>query len=209
MRDSTPDPVAQQPTVVWQPQPGPQTAFIECPTFERSTAAVEVAANRCRAGEWLRHADMYGPNAIGLVVRREFTQLREMVERSKVLYPRLGATWYAQDRLWRFKNGARLNFAHLDNDDDAEKYQGHSYTRVYIEEIGYFPSPDPILKLMATLRGGAGVPCGFRATGNPGGPGHTWVKRRYIDPSPDGHALSRPSGSPSSRAGHVWNSTRK
>jgi hypothetical protein len=30
------------------------------------------------------------------------------------------------------------------------------------------------------------VPCGFRATGNPGGPGHQWVKKRYIDPAPDG-----------------------
>jgi hypothetical protein len=42
------------------------------------------------------------------------------------------------------------------------------------------------MKLMATLRSGAGVPCGFRATGNPGGPGHQWVKARYIDPAPLG-----------------------
>jgi hypothetical protein len=39
---------------------------------------------------------------------------------------------------------------------------------------------------MATLRSGAGVPCGFRATGNPGGPGHNWVKARYIEPAPAG-----------------------
>jgi hypothetical protein len=30
------------------------------------------------------------------------------------------------------------------------------------------------------------VPVGFRATGNPGGPGHQWVKQRYIDPAPLG-----------------------
>ena len=39
---------------------------------------------------------------------------------------------------------------------------------------------------MATLRSGAGIPCGFRATGNPGGPGHQWVSARYIDPAPGG-----------------------
>jgi hypothetical protein len=36
------------------------------------------------------------------------------------------------------------------------------------------------------LRSGEGVRCGFRATGNPGGPGHQWVKARYIDPNPGG-----------------------
>jgi hypothetical protein len=30
---------------------------------------------------------------------------------------------------------------------------------------------------------------GFRATGNPGGPGHQWVKARYIDPAPLGWKL--------------------
>ena len=49
-------------------------------------------------------------------------------------------------------NGARLTFAYLERDADAEQYQGASYTRVYIEEAGNFPSPVPIMKLMATLR---------------------------------------------------------
>ena len=39
---------------------------------------------------------------------------------------------------------------------------------------------------MATLRSAHGVPVGFRATGNPGGPGHHWVKERYINPAPLG-----------------------
>ena len=59
-------------------------------------------------------------------------------------------------------------------------------TRVYIEEAGTFPDAGPVNKLKATLRSGAGVPCGMRLTGNPGGPGHQWVKSRYIDPAPDG-----------------------
>jgi hypothetical protein len=40
--------------------------------------------------------------------------------------------------------------------------------------------------MKATLRSSAGVPCFFRATANPGGAGHHWVKDRYIDPAPEG-----------------------
>jgi hypothetical protein len=64
-------------------------------------------------------------------------------------------------------------------------------TRVYVEEAGNFPSPGPIMKLMATLRSGTGVPVGLRLTGNPGGPGHQWVRARYIDPAPLGWQVLR------------------
>jgi hypothetical protein len=129
---------------------------------------------------------MYGENAIGLMVRRERTQLIETIERSKQVFNPLGAKFNEQKSMWVFPNGARLRFSYLERDSDADNYQGHSYTRVYAEELGTFPNAAPIFKLMATLRSGAGVPCGFRATGNPGGPGHNWVKARYIDPAPRG-----------------------
>ena len=58
----------------------------------------------------------------------------------------------------RWPNGARLRFAYLERDADADAYQGHSYTRVYVEELGTFPSASPVLRLMATLRSGEGVP---------------------------------------------------
>ena len=77
-----------------------------------------------------------------------------------------------------------LYFRYLDNDADADLYQGHDYSRVYVEELTQFPSPGAVDKLKATLRSAAGAPCGFRATCNPGGPGHNWVKARYIDPGP-------------------------
>jgi hypothetical protein len=69
--------------------------------------------------------------------------------------------------MWRATNGARLRFAYLERDADAELYQGHSYTRLYVEEIGTFPSPAPILKLMATLR--SSRPAGRRAALAPRG----------------------------------------
>lgn len=142
-------------------------------------------------GEWANHASRYGEHAIGLMVRRTRTELTETIERSKALYTPLKWKFHEQDKMWRAPNGARLRFAYLERDADADGYQGHSYTRVYVEEAGTFPSYRPIAKLMATLRSGAGVPVGMRLTGNPGGPGHQWVKARYIDPAPAGLEVLR------------------
>lgn len=171
----------------WKAQPGPQSALLACPVFEVFYGGARGGGKTDGVlGEFVVHADQYRQNAIGLMVRRTLKQLRETIARSKQIYRPLGAEFNETDKEWTFPNGARLIFAYLERDDDADNYQGHSYTRVYVEEIGNFPSPTPIMKLMATLRSGAGVPCGFRATGNPGGAGHQWVKARYIDPAPNG-----------------------
>ena len=174
-------------TIGWEPQPGPQTALLACPVFEVFFGGARGGGKTDgMLGEWASHADLHGKNAVGLMVRRERVQLLETIERSRQIYVPIGARYNDQDKMWRWPNGARLRFAYLERDADADAYQGHSYTRVYVEELGTFPSASPVLRLMATLRSGEGVPCGFRATGNPGGPGHQWVKARYIDPNPAG-----------------------
>lgn len=172
--------------VVWEAQDR-QAAFISCPVFEVFFGGARGGGKTDAVlGDFLEHADAYGEHAIGLMIRRTLVELTETIERSRVIYTPLGWTYNEQQKMWRAPNGARLRFAYLERDADAAGYQGHSYTRVYVEEIGNFPDAKPILKLMATLRSGAGVPVGFRATGNPGGPGHQWVKARYIDPWPAG-----------------------
>lgn len=142
-------------------------------------------------GEWASHADMYGEQAVGLMVRRTQVELSETIERSRILYTPLSWDYQEQKKQWSTPNGARLKFAYLDNDKDADSYQGHSYTRVYVEELGNFPREAPVLKLMACLRSATGVPTGFRATANPGGVGHQWVKARYITNSPKGWTVTR------------------
>ena len=177
-------------TVIWQPQPGPQTALLQCPVFEIFYGGARGGGKtESSIGDWLQHSAAYGENAIGIFFRRKLVQLAEVIARTKQLFPKLGAKYNEQGKTWTMANGARLKFAYLERDSDAEEYQGHSYTRVYVEELTNFPSSSPIDKLRATLRSGTGVPCGMRLTGNPGGAGHNWVKRRYIDPDPRGFKI--------------------
>ncbi len=141
-------------------------------------------------GDWIDHEETYGQHAIGMAFRRERTQLTELIERAKQILRPLGYAWHEQDKYFRGPKGGRLRFTYLESDSDADAYQGHSYTRLYPEEMGTFPSETPINKLQATLRSGHGVPCQMKGTCNPGGPGHQWVKARYrLDAHPNGFEL--------------------
>jgi hypothetical protein len=176
--------------IIWKPQPGPQTALIACPVFEVFYGGARGGGKtESSIGDWLEHSSTYGEAAIGIFFRRKLVQLAEVIARTKQLFSKLGAKYNEQQKTWTMANGARLKFAYLEKDSDAEEYQGHSYTRVYVEEVTNFPSSGPIDKLRATLRSGAGVPVGMRLTGNPGGAGHNWVKKRYIDPAPQGYKI--------------------
>lgn len=176
--------------VIWQPQPGSQTELISCPVFEVFFGGARGGGKtESSIGDWLAHSSQYGENAIGIFFRRKLVQLSEVIARTKQIFPKIGAKYHEQKKEWTMANGARLKFAYLEHDSDAEEYQGHSYTRIYIEEATNFPSPVPINKLRACLRSGAGVPVGMRLTGNPGGAGHNWVKARYIDPAPEGYKI--------------------
>ena len=176
--------------VLWEAQPGPQTALIQCPVFEIFFGGARGGGKtEASIGDWLQHSSEWGSGANGIFFRREQKQLDEVIARSIAIFEPLGAKYNAQKSTWVMPGGGRLKFRYLDRDSDAEAYQGHSYTRVYIEEATNFPSFAPIKKLFATLRSAAGVPCGIRLTGNPGGPGHAWVKDRYIKPAPKGYTI--------------------
>ena len=178
--------------IAWEPQPGPQSAFVDCPVYECFFGGARGGGKTDAVlGDWAIHADRYRAGAIGLMIRRSRTELMETLERARVIFTKLGANVTYQPMRVTLPNGARLTFAYLDRDSDAENFQGHSYTRVYVEECGNFPSSAPIMKLHATLRSGGPIPVAMRLTGNPGGPGHQWVRARYIDPAPLGWRVLR------------------
>src|SRR5262245_15731976 len=96
-------------TVIWEPQPGPQTALLTCPVFEAFYGGARGGGKTDGVlGDWIGHADQYGSDAVGLMVRRSRVELIETIERSRQLYGPLGATYHEQDKQWRFPNGARL-----------------------------------------------------------------------------------------------------
>jgi len=110
-------------TIGWEPQLGPQTALLACPVFEVFFGGARGGRKTDgMLGEWASHADLHGKSAVGLMVRRERVQLLETIERSRQIYGPLGARYNDQDKMWRWPNGARLRFAYLERDADADAY---------------------------------------------------------------------------------------
>lgn len=100
------------------------------------------------------------------------------------MYEPHGGTFKESTKTLTLPSGAFLKFRFMDNDRDAEKQQGSDYTDCLWEELGNFPSPSPVMKMKGVLRSARGIPCQMYGTGNPGGPGQSWIKARYIDPAP-------------------------
>lgn len=176
---------AGQDPLAWAPQPGPQSLLVTC-------AIQDILFGGARGGgksdgllgDWGIHSARYAGRGRGLIVRRTYDELDELVQRSQELYRPLGAHWKPSRYTWTMPWGGTLKMRYLQRDEDAARYQGHSYNWVAIDEMGSFPSLAPIKKLKATLRDKTGVPVKFRATANPGGVGHAEIKREYIDPAP-------------------------
>lgn len=172
-------------TKVWSPQPGPQEAAITAPIEELFYGGARGGGKTdFLLGDFAAHAGRYGEHAKGILFRRTLPEFREIVKRSTEIYLPLGAEYMKHDREWRFPNGATLVLRYLYDERDAGGYQGHSYTWVGVDEAGNYPDSKAIDMMRATLRSPHGVPTYLRLTGNPGGPGHLWLKSRYIDPAP-------------------------
>lgn len=79
-----------------------------------------------------------------------------------------------------FPSGSRILFRYLDNDKDAERFQGTEVDCLFVDEATQQPE-ERMKKLTACVRGVNDFPKRVYITCNPGGVGHGWVKRLFID----------------------------
>jgi hypothetical protein len=76
--------------------------------------------------------------------------------------------------------------SYLDRDDDVTRYQGQAFNWIGFDELTQWSSPFAWNYMRSRLRTakGSGLKLYQRATTNPGGSGHMWVKKTFIDPAP-------------------------
>lgn len=115
-----------------------------------------------------------------LLIRRTLPELRENHIRPLLAELSEFCSYSEMKKCFVFPNGSRLRLGYLDSDGDLLQYQGQEYDIIAIDEATQL-SEYQFQTLKACLRGANSFPKRMYITCNPGGVGHAWVKRLFID----------------------------
>ena len=171
--------------VIFRPNEGPQTDFLAAPeTDVLYGGAAGGGKSYAMLVDPLRFAHRAAHRA--LVLRRSMPELRELIDKSRELYPKAfpGCKFREVEKIWTFPSGAKLEFGFLERDADVYRYQGQAYSWIGFDEITHLSTEFSWNYLASRLRTtDPEITPYMRCTANPGGAGATWVKKRYVNPS--------------------------
>ena len=150
--------------------------------------------------EALRQVEI--PHYKGLILRKTFPQLSELIEKSldyyKRAYPK--ARYNDSKHVWTFESGAKIYFGSMQHSKDKLNYQGKAYDYIGFDELTHFTWEEYSYLFSRNRPNGPGTRVYIRGSANPGGVGHGWVKARYITaaapmtPIPTVMEVRRPDG---------------
>ena len=182
---------------ILKPQHGPQEIFLG------TSADIAIYGGAAGGGktyalllEGLRHISNPGFGAV--IFRRQSIQITQeggLWDSSFEAYAGIkGALPKTSPRRhWRFKSGARINFAHIDGDKDLEKWQGSQIAMIGYDELTHFTKRQ-FFYMLSRNRSSCGVKPYIRATCNPDA--DSWVAEFiswWIDPN-TGYPIAERSG---------------
>jgi hypothetical protein len=182
--------------VIFAPNEGPQTEFLASP--ERDVlygGAAGGGKSYAMLVDPLRFCHRSAHRA--LILRRSMPELRELIDKSRELYPRAfpGCKFREVEKIWNFPSGAKVEFGFLERDADVYRYQGQSYSWIGFDEITHLPTEFGWNYLASRLRTtDSKIDPYLRCTANPGGVGAHWVKKRYVDPCEPGQSFKGDDG---------------
>jgi hypothetical protein len=180
------------PNVIWQPNPGPQTQYLASTAFEvlfgGRRGGGKSEASLADALHYIHH-----PGFAGIAFRQTYPELEQLIARSFKFYggDRRGS-WNGTSRTWNFPGGSSIKFRHLKDANAYRQYLGHEYQWMLFEELTSFEEV-----VYQQLKGSCrstipGLLPSVRATTNPGGKGHAWVKSYFVDVCPPGEVYVDP-----------------
>jgi hypothetical protein len=121
-------------------------------------------------------------------MRRTFPELRnEILPRSKEIYLKFGATLNKTEMCWTFPSGAMIFLGHCETEDDVRKYDTMEISLFTPDELTSFTEWIYLYIGFTRVRSShPDLPAIIRTAGMPGGIGHSWVRKRFVDPAPKG-----------------------
>jgi hypothetical protein len=162
----------------------------------------------------------YGSYWRGIILDREYKNFADIVAQTKRFFYSFddGAKFHesASDYKWVWPTGEELLFRHAKKLSDYDGFHGHEYPFIGWNELTKHPQGDLYNKMMSTNRSSfipelhtpklpdgtyktpdglplPNIPLEVFSTTNPSGPGHNWVKRRFISCAENGEVVRRSS----------------
>jgi len=171
--------------VVWMPQNGSQSLFMSTPFFEalyhgtrgpgKTDALIMSFAQHVGKG--------YGAAWRGIIFRQTYPQLADVQAKTEKWFRQIfgnRAKFNRSKMQWDWDTGEVLLLRHMARPSDYWNYHGHEYPFIGWEELCNWADDTCFTSMFACCRSSTkGVPRMVRATTNPYGPGHNWVKARY------------------------------
>jgi hypothetical protein len=175
----------------WSPQAGSQKAFVELEGVFESLIAGNRGGGKTTGllFDFCRGVGLgFGAKWRGILWRCEYQDLEDAIEKSLEIVPFVypGARLVrSPNPVWRFPTGEKLLFRAGKKESDYWGFHGHEYPWLGWEELCNWADPGLYLRMFSCCRSSVpGMPYRVRATTNPLGPGHSWVKRRFELPVP-------------------------
>ena len=207
---------ANDPEIIWSPLPGSQSLAISSPChhtlYEGARGPGKTVTQLMR---FLRHVGKgYGKYWRGVIFDKEFDNLGGLVAESKKWFGKFGdgADWSSSASLykWTWPTGEELLFRHVKKLEDYEGFHGHEFPFIGWNELSKYATGELYDKFMSVNRSTFDperdtptdpktgeyltpnrqplppIPLEVFSTTNPSGPGHNWIKRRFINVAPRG-----------------------
>lgn len=187
---------------VWKPNPGKQELFLSLPDsiFEKMFGgSAGPGKSEALLMKPIVRQYVERPRFQGLILRRTYKELEEsLIERSKrgginkdgIQIPSFydfGADYNEQKKKWRFPSGATLTFGHAEEESDVRKYDTSEFQYIGFDELTSFTEFQYKFLAFARCRSiDPSLPPDVCSATNPGGPGHGWVRKRFVEPAPKG-----------------------
>ena len=187
--------------VIWKPQPV-QARFLRRSEYEALYGgAAGGGKSEALVMEALRQVHI--PHYRALILRKTYPELSELIGKSLSYYPRVfpRAKFNETRHRWTFPSGATVEFGAMHRTQDKLKYQGRAWDYIAFDELTHFTWEEYSYLFSRNRPNGPGTRVYMRATANPGGIGHGWVKERFITAAPPGTRIisemdiKRPDGS--------------
>jgi len=116
------------------------------------------------------------------MIRQHYPELTENLIRPILKWvPQELYNYNKVDHMMIFYNGSEILFKHFDGESAEQEFQGQQYDVIFIDEATQLPERAYRYICTCLRSSKEGFPQRMYLTCNPGGVGHRWVKRIFID----------------------------